>query len=198
MRGASALIAADHLNRFSNGSPSVIHVAQDWHVFWPDLDLALASLYPDSARDPAGDLWRYLVTIGLFFIHYFNYNLFILFFIIVTHNGLSCQVTWQVMWPPHGHSHPRPGHVPGHVPSHVMSHVPGYVSAPLTMGTHQGPLALGHSRRPSGTHGRSFPLARGHSFLVANTLHQLWLMAAFVSRRPSALAGLWLTAASGP
>ena len=30
--------------------------------FWPDLGLALASLYPDSARDPAGDLWRYLVT----------------------------------------------------------------------------------------------------------------------------------------
>ena len=46
--------------------------------------------------------------------------------------------------PPHGHSHPWPGHVPGH----VMSHVPGYVSAPLTMGTYQGPLALGHSWRP--------------------------------------------------
>ena len=29
MRGASALIAADHLNRFSNSSPSVIHVARD-------------------------------------------------------------------------------------------------------------------------------------------------------------------------
>ena len=29
MRGASALIAADHLSRFSNGSPSVIHVARD-------------------------------------------------------------------------------------------------------------------------------------------------------------------------
>ena len=29
MRGASALIMADHLNRFSNGSPSPIRVAQD-------------------------------------------------------------------------------------------------------------------------------------------------------------------------
>ena len=64
MRGASALIAADHLNRFSNGSPSLILVARDWHVLWPDLGLALASLYPDSARDLAGDLWRYLVTNG--------------------------------------------------------------------------------------------------------------------------------------
>ena len=27
MRGASALIIADHLNRFSNGSPSLIRVA---------------------------------------------------------------------------------------------------------------------------------------------------------------------------
>ena len=62
MRGASDLITADHLNRFSNGSPSLIRVARDWHVLWPDLGLALASLYPDSARDPAGDLWRYLVT----------------------------------------------------------------------------------------------------------------------------------------
>ena len=58
MRGASALTTADHLNRFSNSSPSL----RDWHVLWPDLGLALASLYPDSARDPAGDLWRYLVT----------------------------------------------------------------------------------------------------------------------------------------
>ena len=65
MRGASALIMADHLNRFSNGSPSPIRVARDWHVLWPDLGLALASLYPDSARDPAGDLWRYLVTYGM-------------------------------------------------------------------------------------------------------------------------------------
>ena len=64
MRGASALIMADHLNRFSNGSPSPIRVARDWHVLWPDLGLALASLYPDSARDPAGDLWRYLVTVS--------------------------------------------------------------------------------------------------------------------------------------
>ena len=63
MRGASALIMADHLNWFSNSSPSPIRVARDWHVLWPDLGLALASLYPDSARDPAGDLWRYLVTV---------------------------------------------------------------------------------------------------------------------------------------
>ena len=25
--------------------------------------------------------------------------------VCVTRNGLSCQVTWQVMWPPHGHCH---------------------------------------------------------------------------------------------
>ena len=29
MRGANALITADHLNRFSNGSPSLIRIAQD-------------------------------------------------------------------------------------------------------------------------------------------------------------------------
>ena len=29
MRGASALIMADHLNRFSNGSPSLIRVVRD-------------------------------------------------------------------------------------------------------------------------------------------------------------------------
>ena len=34
MRGASALIAADHLSRFSNGSPSVIHVARDSDTFF--------------------------------------------------------------------------------------------------------------------------------------------------------------------
>ena len=62
IRGVNTLITADYLNRFSNGSPSLIRVARDWHVLWPDLGLALASLYPDSARDPAGDLWRYLVT----------------------------------------------------------------------------------------------------------------------------------------
>ena len=41
-------------------------------------------------------------------------------------------------------------------------------------------------------------LAYGHSFLVANTLRQPWPMAAFVSRRPSALGGLQPTAVSGP
>ena len=34
MRGASAFIAADHLNRFSNGSPSVIHIARDSDTFF--------------------------------------------------------------------------------------------------------------------------------------------------------------------
>ena len=34
MRGASALIAADHLNRFSNGSPSVIYVVRDFDTFF--------------------------------------------------------------------------------------------------------------------------------------------------------------------
>ena len=64
MRGVSAFITADYLNRFSNSSPSPIRVARDWYVLWPDQGLALASLYPDSARDLAGDLWRYLVTIN--------------------------------------------------------------------------------------------------------------------------------------
>ena len=64
MRGVNALTTADYLNQFSNSSPSLIRVARDWHVLWPDLGLALASLYPDSARDPAGDLWRYPVTQG--------------------------------------------------------------------------------------------------------------------------------------
>ena len=62
------------------------------------------------------------------------------------------------------------------------------VTAPLTMGTYQGPWPQGTlgGPWPSGTHGHSFPLAHGHSFLVANTLHQPWPMAAFVSRRPLA------------
>ena len=34
MRGASALIAANYLNRFSNGSPSPIRVAQDSDTFF--------------------------------------------------------------------------------------------------------------------------------------------------------------------
>ena len=34
MRGASAFIAADHLNRFSNSSPSVIRVARDSDTFF--------------------------------------------------------------------------------------------------------------------------------------------------------------------
>ena len=63
MRGVNALITADHLNRFSNGSPSLIRVARDWYVLWPDLGLALASLYPNSARDFVSDLWRYFITL---------------------------------------------------------------------------------------------------------------------------------------
>ena len=63
MRGANALIAADYLNRFSNGSLSVVRVTRDSNTFfgqtllWP-----LASLSLNSTRNPAGDLWRYLVT----------------------------------------------------------------------------------------------------------------------------------------
>ena len=34
MRGVSALIAADHLNRFSNGFPSLIRVARDSDTFF--------------------------------------------------------------------------------------------------------------------------------------------------------------------
>ena len=34
MRGVNALIAANHLNRFSNGSPSLIRVARDSDTFF--------------------------------------------------------------------------------------------------------------------------------------------------------------------
>ena len=131
----------------------------------------------------------------------------------VTRNGLSFQVTWQVMWPPHGHRHtatatrspPRGLATLGRVTCRVMCRVTcrvmcrvtcrvmwwvmcQVVTAPLTMGTYQGPWPQGTlgGPWPSGTHGHSFPLAHGHSFLVANTLRQPWPMAAFVSRRPLA------------
>ena len=97
--------------------------------------------------------------------------------------------------PPHGPSHPRPGHVPGH----VMSHVPGYVSAPLTMGTHQGPLTLGHSRRPLALwHLRPlllfglrplFPRGQHPSSTMADG--GLCLSAALGPRRPLTYGGLW-------
>ena len=57
-------------------------MARDWHVFWPDLGLVLASLYPDSARDPAGDLWRYLVTIIIVIIILINITIIIIIIII--------------------------------------------------------------------------------------------------------------------
>ena len=44
MGGVNAFIMADYLNRFSNGFPSLICVARDWHVLWPDQGLALASV----------------------------------------------------------------------------------------------------------------------------------------------------------
>ena len=130
--------------------------------------------------------------------------------IIVTRNGLSCQVTWQVMWPPHGHRHTvtatRPSHPwPGHVPGHVISHVPGcagtfdHGNLPRAFGLRALLAALG----PPALTATPSSLAHGHSFLVANTLRQPWPMAAFVSRRPlapvapSALGGLQPTAASG-
>ena len=34
MRGVSAFITADYLNRFSNGSPSLIRVARDFDTFF--------------------------------------------------------------------------------------------------------------------------------------------------------------------
>ena len=66
----------------------------------------------------------------------------------VTRNGLSCQVTWQVMWPPHGHRHTatatRPSYPwPGHVPGHVMSYVLGCVGT-FDHGNLPRPLALWH------------------------------------------------------
>ena len=97
--------------------------------------------------------------------------------------------------PPHGYRYPWPGHVPGH----VMSHVPGYVSAPLTMGTHQRPLALGHSRRPLALwHPRPllpfgprplFPRGQHLSSTMADG--SLCLSAALVPRRPPTYGGLW-------
>ena len=104
MRGVSALITADYLNRFSNGSPSPIRVTRDFDTsLWPDQGLALASLYPDSARDPAGDLWRYLVTqIGRpwkFFpgdkkhiLQLINLNLFIFNIIFLAATGLMVNI----------------------------------------------------------------------------------------------------------
>ena len=41
MGGVSALIMANHLNRFSNGFPSLIRVTRDWYILWPDQGLAL-------------------------------------------------------------------------------------------------------------------------------------------------------------
>ena len=93
--------------------------------------------------------------------------------------------------PPHGHNHPRPSHVPGHVPGHVISHVPGCVctfdhgNLPRALG----PRALSAALGPLALPATPFPLAHGHSFLVANTLRQPWPMAAFVSRRPLSLGG---------
>ena len=99
------------------------------------------------------------------------------------------------MWPPHGHRHTVTCRVTCRVMWLVMCQV---VTAPLTMGTYQGPWPQGTlgGPWPSGTHGHSFPLAHGHSFLVANTLCQPWPMAAFVSRRPLAPWRPWPLAAS--
>ena len=91
-----------------------------------------------------------------------------------------CHTATATRSPLHGHRHTAtatrsPQHSPatlGRVTCQVMCRVTcrvmwwvmcQVVSAPLTMGTYQGPW-------PSGTHGHSFPLAHGHSFLVANTL----------------------------
>ena len=116
--------------------------------------------------------------------------------------------------PPYGHrhtvtatrsSHPWPGHVPGHVLGHVPGHVPGHIMSHVP-GTfdHEnlpralGPRALSAALGPPAPTATPSSLAHGHSFLVANTLRQPWPMAAFVSRRPSALGGLQPTAAFGP
>ena len=67
-----------------------------------------------------------------------------------------------------------------------------------------GPKALPAALGPPAPTATPSSLAHGHSFLVANTLHQPWPMAAFVSQRPlapvapSALGGLQPTAASNP
>ena len=63
MRGVNTPIAANHLNRFSNDSSSPIRVARDFNTVFGQTLLWPKS--PDSARDPAGDLWRYLVTGGV-------------------------------------------------------------------------------------------------------------------------------------
>ena len=92
-------------------------------------------------------------------------------------------------------SHPWPSHVPGH----VMSHVPGCVSAPLTMGTYQGPLALRHSRRPLALwHPRPllpfgpWPLfPRGQHLSSTMPDGGLRLLAALGPWRPPTYGGLW-------
>ena len=111
-----------------------------------------------------------------------------------------CHTITATQSPPHGHSHPRSGHVPGHVPGHVMSHVPGYVSASLTMGTHQRPLALKHSWRPLALwHPQPLlpfglrPLfLRGQHLLSSIADGGLRLSPALGPRRPLTYGGLWL------
>ena len=101
--------------------------------------------------------------------------------------------------PPHGHSHPRPDYVPGYMPGYVMSHVPGYVSASLTIGIYQGPLALGYSRQPLAlwylrpllpfSPWPFFPCGQYLLLIMANG--GLCLSAALGPRRPPTYGGLW-------
>ena len=122
-------------------------------------------------------------------------------------NGCACYTSWVILPghvigyvnatrpPPHGHSYPRPGHVPGHIPGHV----PGYVSAPLIIGTHQGPLALKHSRRPLAlwhpwplllfSPRPFFPRGQYPSLTMADS--GLHLSAALGFYRPPIYGGLW-------
>ena len=64
MRGVSAFIMVNHLNRFSNSFPSLIRITRDSNISFGQT-LFLISLYPDPVRDPAGDLWRYFITLPL-------------------------------------------------------------------------------------------------------------------------------------
>ena len=109
--------------------------------------------------------------------------------------------------PPHGHRHTATatlGRVTCRVTCRVMCRVMWWVR--LSVGTFNhgnlpralGLRALSAALGPLAPTATPSPLARGHSFLVANTFRQPWPMAAFVSRRSSALGGLQPTAASGP
>ena len=73
---------------FLNPYPSRIAMGPRWY-----------SIYKKIFRDKG---W---LRCGIKIPWLWNKEVKVFAFLIVTRNGLSCQVTWQVMWPPHGHRH---------------------------------------------------------------------------------------------